>query len=68
VNRASIDSRNGVFDKAGFVDRVRMNCNLYVRLIGCLQTGVDRRRCRAPILVQLQSARTCLNLFGERQQ
>jgi hypothetical protein len=43
-----------------------MDGDLYVILIGDLQTGVDSGRRRAPILVQLQTARAGKNLLGQR--
>src|SRR5258708_38880534 len=68
MNRSSFDRCNRFFDKAGFVDRVGMNRYLDIVLVGNLQTSIDCRRGRAPILMQLQSAGAGFNLFRERRQ
>src|SRR5258708_31108366 len=68
MNRSSFDRCNRILDKAGFVDRVGMNRYLDIVLVGNLQTSIDCRRGRAPILMQLQSAGAGFNLFRERRQ
>ncbi len=66
VNRAPVDRRNRVFDESGFVQRVGVNRDLHVELVGDRQALVDRRRRRAPVLVQLQADRAGANLLAQR--
>ena len=49
-------ARDRVLDEAAFVQRVGVDHHLHVVLVGDRQAAVDRRRRRAPVLVQLQRA------------
>src|SRR5690606_10564072 len=50
--------RDRVFDRAAFVDRIGMYRHLHIIVVGHCKAGIDRRWRRAPILMQLQAART----------
>ena len=60
------DGGNRVLDEAGLVQRVGVNRHLHVELVGHRQARVDRRRRRAPVLVQLQADRAGANLLAQR--
>ncbi len=51
-----LKARDGVLDEAGFVQRVGVDHHLDVVVVGDGEAIVDRRRRRAPVLVQLQRA------------
>ena len=63
VDRAALERRDRVFDEARFVQRVGVDRHLHVDLVGHRQAVVDRRRRRAPVLVQLQADRAGLDLL-----
>ena len=48
----------GVLDEAGLVQRVAVQRDLESRTVGDPQAGVDDRRCRTPVLVQLEARGT----------
>ena len=56
VDRPPGDRRQGVLQEAGLVDRVGVERDLDIQLVGHPQGGVDRGRGRSPVLVQLQGA------------
>ncbi len=66
MNGAALERFDRGFDKARFVERIGMNCDLHVHLVGNRKTGIDGRRRRAPILVQLQSDRAVTHLLAQR--
>ena len=63
VDRPSRDRGDGVLDEAGLVERVRVNRDLHVELVGHPEAAIDGRRRRSPILVELQSDRAAPDLF-----
>ena len=65
VDRASLERRNRIVDEAGLVERVGVNGDLHVVLIGHGQAAVDGRRRRAPVFVQLQPDGAGANLLVE---
>jgi hypothetical protein len=67
VDRAAADRVERRLDEAGFVQRVSMDRDLHVHLVGDLERGVDRRRRRAPVFVQLESDRARFHLLDERR-
>ena len=66
VDRAALERGDRVFDEARFVQRVGVDRDLHVVLVGDRQAVVDRRGRRAPVLVQLQADRAGLDLLVER--
>ena len=66
AQRAALRRGHRVFDEARFVQRVAVDRDLRVGLVGHAQATVDRRRCRAPVLVQLQADRAGLDLLAQR--
>mmetsp|Transcript_16769 Transcript_16769/g.36965 ORF Transcript_16769/g.36965 Transcript_16769/m.36965 type:complete len:338 (-) Transcript_16769:660-1673(-) len=70
VNRAVLEGADGIVHKARLVDSVRVDRDCNVVLIGKGEGAVDHRRCRAPILVELQATSTGRNdlheAFGRR--
>ena len=66
VDRAARDRGDGVLHEAGFVDGIGMNRHLHVEIVGHPQAGVDGGGRGAPVLMQLQSARSGAHLFRER--
>ena len=68
VDGAALERRDGVLDEAGFVERVGVDHHLDVVVVGDRQAAVDRRRRRAPVLVQLQRAGAGLDHLLERRR
>ena len=68
VDGAALERLDGVLDEAGFVERVGVDHHLHVVVVGDRQAAVDRRRRRAPVLVQLQRAGAGLDHFLERRR
>ena len=56
----------GVVDEAGLVERVGVDGDLDVVLVGHLQAGVDDGERRAPVLVELQAAGPGLDHVAQR--
>ena len=54
--------------KPDFVERVGVDHHLHVVIVGDRETAIDRRRCRAPVFVQLQRAGAGLDHFGKRRR
>src|SRR5260370_14121095 len=65
VNGATADRFQRILDEAGFVQRVGMDLHLEIVLIGDTQTGIDRRRHRAPVLVKLEAHHAGLELLDQ---
>ncbi len=63
VDRSAFERRDGIFDEAAFVERVCVDTDLHIHVVGDRETGSDRRRRRAPIFVNLEACGTCENLF-----
>ena len=66
VDGAALERRDGVLDEAEFVERVGMDHHLDVVIVGDRQAAVDRRRRRAPVLVQLERTGAGLDHLLER--
>ena len=56
VDRPAGDRLERRLEEAGLVERVGVDRDLHAGLVGDAQAGVDRRRRRAPVLVQLEPA------------
>ena len=54
VDGSAVDRANGVLDESGLVDRVGVNRDLHVELVGDTQARVDSCRRTAPVFVQLE--------------
>lgn len=67
VDRAALERGDRRFDEARFVERVRVNGDLRVRVVGNRKTVVDGSGRRAPVLVQLEADRARLHLLDERR-
>jgi hypothetical protein len=67
VDGAALERLDGVLDEAGFVQRVGVDHHLDVVIVGDRQAAVDRRRRRAPVLVQLERAGAGLDLLDQRR-
>ena len=65
VNGAAPEGGDRGFHESGFVERVGVNTDLHVVVLGNAQAAVDRRRCGAPVFVQLQSHRSADDLLGD---
>ena len=63
MDRAAFDCGDGVFHEAGFVERVGMDANLHIHLIGYRQAGINGGRCCTPIFMQLETTGTSAHLF-----
>ena len=68
VDGAAFERLDGVLDEAGFVERVGVDHHLDVVVVGDRQAAVDRRRRRAPVLVQLERAGAGFDHFLERRR
>jgi len=66
VDRAAGDGRERRLEVAGFIQRIGVNRDLHVHLVGNSKTVVDRRRSRTPILVELEAQGAGANLFPGR--
>ncbi len=65
VDGAALECRHRRFDEAGFVQRVGMDRDLRIGVVGHRQAAVDRRGRGAPVLVQLQADRAGRDLFDQ---
>ena len=66
VDGAALEGGDGVLDEAGFVQRVGVDRDLHVHLVGDGEAAVDRGRRRAPVLVQLEAAGAGRDLLAQR--
>ena len=67
VDGAALEGLDRVLDEARFVQRIGVDHHLDVVIVGDRQAAVDRRRRRAPVLVQLERAGAGLDLLDERR-
>ncbi len=65
MDGAVLEGGDGVLDEAELVERVGVDHHLNVELVGNRETAVDRRRGRAPVLVQLERAGAALDLLDQ---
>src|SRR5580704_4625335 len=65
MDRPSLESCDGVFDKAALVQRVGMDEDLDIHVVGDGEATIDRSRGGTPVLVKLQPTRACLDLFHQ---
>ena len=68
VDGAAGDGGDGVFDEARLVERVGVDGDLDVEVVGDGQTAVDGGRRGAPVLVQLQAAGAGADLLLQRRR
>ncbi len=68
VNGATADRFQRILDEAGFIQRIGVDLDLKIVLVGNPQTSVDCRRHRAPVLVKFQAHHTGLELFDQRRR
>ena len=54
VNRPTLERRDRILDKAGFVERVRVDSHLDIKTVRDRKALVNRRGRRAPVFVKLQ--------------
>ena len=66
VDIAALEGGDRVLDEAGFVERVGVDRDRDVELLGDPEAGVDRRRRGAPIFVQLEPAGAALDHLDQR--
>ena len=66
VDVAALERRDRVLDKSRLVERVGVDRDRNVQLLGDAEAGVDCRRGRSPILVQFQSAGAGLDHLNQR--
>ena len=66
VDGAALEGAQRGFDEARFVERVGVDGDLDVHLVGHRQAAVDGGRCRAPVFMQLQPHGAGFNLFAQR--
>ena len=64
VDCAPGDGLNRALHITRFVERIRVDGDLHVEFVGYREAGVDGRGRRAPVLVELQPARTSPQLLG----
>ena len=63
VDCPPLECRDRIVDEAGLVQRVGVNRDLHIVLVGDAQTAVDGGGSRTPVLVELQTHRACADLF-----
>src|ERR1051326_2673458 len=66
VDVAALEGGDRILDKTALVQRVGVDRDRDVELLGHGETAIDRRRGRAPILVQFEPARAGLDHLDER--
>src|ERR1700730_1495058 len=66
VDVAALESGDRVLDKAAFIQRVGVDRDGDIELLGNRQAAIDRRRGGAPILVQFEGAGAGLDHLDER--
>src|SRR5580692_5607099 len=66
VDVAALERRDRILDKTGLVERIRMDRDRNVQLLGDAEASVDCRRGRSPILVKFQSAGAGLDHLDQR--
>ena len=66
MDSSSSDGIDGVFYASAFVQSICMDGNLYIIFICHIQAMVDNCRCCAPVLMDLESHRTCFDLLDQR--
>src|SRR5688572_8118409 len=65
MNRAALESANTFLDKTGLVQRVSVNRDLDVKLLGDAKADIDCGRSGAPVLMELQADRARQHLFSQ---
>src|SRR3546814_18811410 len=60
------EGRDGVLDVSGLIEGIRVNGDLNVHFVCHPKRLTNCGRCRAPVLVDLQTGRTGLDLFDQR--
>src|SRR5687768_13608448 len=65
MDRAALESANTFLDKTGLVQRVGVNRDLDVKLVGDSETDIDCGRSGAPVLVELQADRARQHLLSQ---
>ena len=65
MDGAALEGRDGVLDEARFVQRVGVDHDLNVVIVGDREAAIDRRRRRAPVLVELERAGAGLDHLDE---
>ena len=68
VDDATADRAQRVLDETRFVQRVGVQLHLEVVVVGHAEAGVDRRRHRAPVLVDLEAEAAGPQLLDERRR
>ena len=68
VDGPSVYRGYGVLHKTRLVQRIGVDGHLHPELLGHSQTGVNRSRCGAPILMELETTGTRLDLLGQDVQ
>ena len=63
VDRTSLERRDRIVDEARLVERIGVDRDLDVVLVGNRQAGVDDRGRGAPVFVELESAGAGLDLI-----
>src|ERR1700722_20726700 len=66
VDGAALEGLDRVLDEARFVQRIGVDHDLDVVIVGNAEAAVDRSRRRAPVLMQFERASAGLDLFDER--
>ena len=66
VNGAPLKRCASMFDKAAFIQRIGMNHDLNIKVIGNRKAGINRGWCRAPVFMKLKPTGACLDLFDQR--
>ena len=66
VDRPALERPDRVLDEAGLVERVGVDRDLDVHLVGHGERGVDGGRRRSPVLVELEADRARLDLLPQR--
>ncbi len=66
VNRAALERLDRFLDETGFVERVGVNSDLHIELVGDAEAGVDRGGRSAPIFVEFQADGAGQHLVAQR--
>src|SRR5260370_32944398 len=68
VNGSTLERRDGIFDKAAFVQCIGVDKNLDIHLIRDRKAAINGGASRAPVLMKLQAARPSFDLLTETRR
>src|SRR5262249_40367625 len=65
MDGSALECSHGVFDKTALVQRIGVDRDLHIQVIGDRKTAIYGSRSRTPVLVKLQAARAGFDLLNK---